>query len=251
MLRILIVVCFLSFFSCQSNSQQVPTEPVRAHSVRNVLPYKIRPSILQKDAPLLVLLHGYGDNVDNFFNVGSPFDARLLVVGIKAPQDYGNNRNGWYSIDFSTPELKGKIDEAELARSQILATIDELLIKHSVNSKQVYLLGFSQGTIMSLNIALTSPEKIKGALLFSGKLMKDLKTPIADKTALANLQIFLTHGTQDEVLLIGEGRNINEQLKKLGIKDLTYSEFEGPHTIPTELLKEATQWLKIRLDKNE
>lgn len=249
MLRISILVCFLSFFSCQSNSQQVPTESVKIPSNSNVLSYKIRPSILQKNAPLLVLLHGYGDNVDNFFSVGSPFDVRLLVAGIKAPQDYGNNRNGWYNIDFSTPELKGKVDEAELARTQILATIDDLITKHQVNPKQVYLLGFSQGTIMSLNIALTSPEKIKGALLFSGKLMKDLKTPLADKAKLKNLQIFLTHGKQDEVLLIQEGRNIHQQLKELGVEDLTYKEFEGPHTIPTDLLREATQWLKIRLDK--
>ena len=102
---------------------------------------------------------------------------------------------------------------------------------------------------MSLNIALTLPEKVKGALLFSGKLMPDLIPTIVEKKRLKDLQIFLTHGTKDDVLRIKEGRIIHEKLKSLEIPDLTYSEFEGPHTIPTQELQAAMRWLTDRLDK--
>lgn len=250
MRRISVVFFVISFFACQSSGTKTASAPVISKPQKSqTLDYKIRPSLIETNAPLLILLHGYGDNADNFFRVGEYFDSRLTVASIYAPQNFGGNRFAWYTIDFSTPELKGNFAEALTARQQILATIDTIIKETKGNAQQVYLLGFSQGTIMSLNIALAMPEKVKGAVLFSGKLMPDLIPSIATKNRLKDLQLFLTHGTQDEVLRVKEGRIIHEKLKELEIPDLTYSEFDGPHTIPTQQLQAAMQWLVDRLDK--
>lgn len=254
MYRLIIFCLVLTILSCQSSSTKTAPAPVAKTTTAepkqsSVLKYKIRPSLNENNAPLLILLHGYGDNADNFSRVGEYFDPRLTVASIYAPQDFGNNRFGWYTIDFSTPELKGNFAEAVTARQQIIATIEAILTETKGDAERVYLLGFSQGTIMSLNIALAMPEKVKGAILFSGKLMPDLVAEIVEKSRLKNLQLFLTHGTKDEVLKIKEGRIIHEQLKELAIPDLTYSEFAGPHTIPPQQLQLAMQWLTDRLDK--
>lgn len=234
---------------CQSSAPKVRQVEEVKYTAKDILQYQIKEPLSTKKAPLLVLLHGYGDNALNFSNIGDHFDKRLAKVSIYAPQDYNNNRFGWYNIDFTTPDKKGNLGEAEIARQQILATLDDVIQKYNVDTEQVYFLGFSQGTIMSLNVALSAPEKVKGLLLYSGKLLRDLDSRIVEKERLKSLQVFLTHGIKDPTLYIEEGRLINEKLKGLGIKDLTYSEFDAGHTIPQAQLQAGMNWLSQRLDQ--
>ncbi len=247
--RFLIVIVCLILFSCQTKTPQVAQNSVVKPKEQGILKYEIRPSNSTEKAPLLVLLHGYGDNALNFFALSNYFDPRLTIISLYAPLDFGQNRFAWYNLDFTTRDKQGNLAEAEIARQQILATLEEVVKKHNIDAQKIYLMGFSQGTIMSLNIALTSPEKIKGAVLFSGKILKDLGTRIVEKERLKDLQIFLTHGTKDEVLFVEEGRKIHKKLKALEIEDLTYSEFNSAHTIPQEELGAAIKWLSKRLDE--
>ena len=243
-----ILFFLLSIFSCQSANSQRPKGKISPIEISPPLEYLVRPATVKgTQSPLLVLLHGYGDSAPNFSGIGTYFDPRLTVACLFAPQDLQNDRFAWYTIDFSTPELKGNVAEAAIAQEKILATIEAITYTHNVDPEQVYLLGFSQGTIMSLNIALTNPEKIKGALLFSGKMLDGLSDKIVDKPRLKDLQLFLTHGITDEVLGIEDGRAIHATLKALAIEDLTYSEFNAGHTIPQEQLQEAMTWLAERL----
>jgi len=184
MLRFLPVLVCLIMLSCQTKAPEVAQTSAIQPKKQTTLKYEIQSFNSAGKAPLLVLLHGYGDNALNFSAIGRLFDKRLAKATIYAPHDYGNNRFGWYNIDFTTPEKQGNLEEAEMTRQQILTTIDEMIQKHGIDSKQVYLLGFSQGTIMSLDIALSAPEKVKGLLLYSGKLLRDLDTRIVEKDRL-------------------------------------------------------------------
>ena len=55
-------------------------------------------------------------------------------------------------------------------------------------------------------------------------------------------RLFLSHGTDDQVLPIDLcSRRMVPRLEKAGY-DVRYREFEGPHTVPPEIALEAADW---------
>ena len=55
-------------------------------------------------------------------------------------------------------------------------------------------------------------------------------------------RIFISHGTKDQVLAIDRtSRRIVPQLARAGY-DVQYQEFDGPHTVPPEIARQALEW---------
>jgi phospholipase/carboxylesterase len=86
--------------------------------------------------------------------------------------------------------------------------------------KRIYLCGFSQGSIMAYSIGLTVPEKIKGIAVMSGRLLEEVKPLIASKEKIKNLNVFVSHGTNDNIIPVNEARASVAYLKTLGMSRL-------------------------------
>src|SRR5262249_1914955 len=111
----------------------------------------------------------------------------------------------------------------------------------------VYLMGFSQGAMMGLTVALTYPGAVAGVVAMSGRILPQTLAAIHDKDALIGLPIFVAHGTRDLVLPISNGRDARERLSELPV-ELTYREYDMAHEISADSLEDITEWLKDRLD---
>lgn len=201
-----------------------------------------------KKPPLLMLLHGYGANEDDLFSLVPYLDERFLVVSARAPiRLRGMGGYAWFNLGFTPEGIAVDPAEVESARQTLKRFIDEVVAAYDCDPDAVYLVGFSQGAMMSLAVALTHPGTA-AVVAMSGRLMPQTIHQIQDKDALIGLPIFVVHGTRDTVLPISHGRETRAALSELPV-DLTYREYAMGHEISAESLEDITEWLKARLDK--
>ncbi len=209
-----------------------------------LLYYLTRPPKVQtQKPPLLILLHGVGSNEQDLFRIANDLPDNFLVISARAPFTIAEGRYKWYDVDFSLGTPRFSAEQAEKSRVIILNFINQLKEKHSFNENEIYLGGFSQGAIMSFSVGLTQPDKIKGIIALSGRVLADIKPKIADQNKLKSLKVFVIHGTKDEVLSINYARQSKQLLDSLHIRN-TYFELNMGHTITSDVIALLNKWLK-------
>ena len=206
---------------------------------------------LEKDSetpPLLLLLHGVGSNEEDLLDLSQYVDPRFFIVSARGPITLMPGAYAWYHVEFLPDKMRINFREAEHSRSILQRFVAELIESYQVDPARVYLLGFSQGAIMSLSLALTQPEKLAGVVAMSGRLLPELNQSIVPANRLNRFPIFMAHGVNDAVIPIRDGRAAHEQLAQLPI-DLTYREYPMGHQVSMESMNDIAAWLKDRLDQ--
>jgi len=208
------------------------------------LAYLVRkPTINSPKPPLLILLHGVGSNEKNMFAYADILPDKFLIVSARGPLTFGPNRFAWFQVDFSSGKPVINEQQAEQARKDIIQFIDDLQKVENFDENEVYLMGFSQGGIMSYSVALTEPKKIKGFAVMSSRLLPEVKPLIKENSELHNLKIFISHGKQDDVLNYQYALDAVKFLKEKGLKPEFHS-YNESHTINQEMLNDVIEWLK-------
>jgi phospholipase/carboxylesterase len=202
----------------------------------------------KRQPPLLLLLHGYGANEDDLFSLAPFVDERFFVVCVRAPIRIGLGSYAWFRLGFSPEGIVIDPAEVEAARQTLRQFVDEAIAAYHVDPKAVFLLGFSQGAMMSLDLALREPQLISGVVALSGRVMPSSAEKFASADELIGLPIFVAHGTQDSVLPVGHGRATRDQLQDLPVS-LIYREYPMGHEICEQELREFTEWLALQLSQ--
>jgi phospholipase/carboxylesterase len=215
------------------------------------LHHLVRPSqeVLSGKPPLLLLLHGIGSHEQDLFGMAPLLDKRFFVVSARAPIMMMPGGYGWFNIPFTQGgAIVPDLDQAEASRLLLVKFIDELIEAYGVDPNCVYLMGFSQGAMMSLSVALTHPEKVARVVAMSGRLAERAISAMAPVEEIRRLEVFVTHGTYDNVLPVQAGRACRDELVKLGVPH-TYREYPMAHEVTMDALRDVTAWLKSTLDK--
>ena len=192
--------------------------------------------------PLLVLLHGVGSHEEDLFSLEGSFNPGWLVISVRAPLTMRPGSYSWFPIQFSAEGPVIDPDQAEKSRRLIVVFLDWAVKEYGADPHRVVLAGFSQGAIMSASVALTEPEKVKAAVLMSGRILPEVLPLVAPVDRLNKTAYLIVHGTQDEVLPIPHGRASRQTLRSLGIEP-EYHEFAMPHTISDESLSLVVEWV--------
>ncbi len=208
-----------------------------------------RPSARKKNAPLLIMCHGYGSDEEDLFSFANQLPEELFIISVRAPitmQPYGN---AWYTIDVTaSAEMRSDNEQAKKARDSIATFIDEVIESYPVSSKNVTLLGFSQGAILNYGVALMYPEKVSNIIALSGYINTAIlpENPLPEN--YKELHFYISHGTEDQVLPVSWARESLVYLKKLGINE-KYSEFPVGHGVAPQNFLEMRDWLINRLNE--
>ena len=212
------------------------------------LQYLIRkPKIALENPPLLILLHGYGSNEEDLFSFASELPEELLIVSARAPLSMGFGGYAWYTIHFDAPQRKfSDIPEAINARDTIANFIDEIKKKYSTNPNNTFLLGFSQGCILSLAVALNYPEKVQHVIGLSGYVNQELLPENPDKENYQNLDVYSSHGSVDQVIPVEWARQTKPFLDNLEI-DNVYFEYPVGHGVAPQNFHSFNKWIKERI----
>ncbi|HEX8702683.1 MAG TPA: alpha/beta hydrolase-fold protein [Myxococcaceae bacterium] len=172
-------------------------------------------------APLVVMLHGAGGDAQQSISIlRKAADARgLLLV---APKSRGSTWDiilGDYGPDVA-------------ALDQALAWVFE---RYAVDPERVAIGGFSDGASYALSLGLTNGDLFKHVLAFSPGFA-------APASQQGTPRLFVSHGNRDAVLSIDAcSRRLVPRLQRAGYEVL-YREFDGPHTVPGDITREAVEW---------
>lgn len=208
------------------------------------LEYKIQePKIKLDKNPLLLLLHGYGSNEEDLFSFATELPDEYYIISARAPYSMQYGAYAWYAINFDADENKfSDHEQAKISRDLIAQFIDELIQTYPIDSKNITLVGFSQGSILSYAIALSHPDKIQRVVALSGYVSE----PILEENYLRNdftkLKIFHSHGTVDQVIPVEWARKTKPFLDRLGIKS-TYKEYPIGHGVVPQNFYDFKNWL--------
>ncbi|WP_019212091.1 esterase [Yersinia massiliensis] len=161
---------------------------------------------------LILLFHGVGDSAAGMAPVGSHFAQafpKALVVSIDGPfaSGMGNGRQ-WFSVQGITEEgRQGRIDTV---MPEFIATVRQWQQQSGLGAQQTTLVGFSQGTIMSLEGVKAQPQLAGQIIAFSGRFATLPPHPIAD------VVFHLIHGEQDGVIRVEHANAAAKSLTALG-----------------------------------
>ena len=125
--------------------------------------------------------------------------------------------------------------------------VTQATAKYHTQPDRVFLVGFSQGAIMSYEVGLRQPALVRGIAALSGSVLPVLKAELKPNASLAALAIFIGHGTLDQALPYASATRANEVLVGLGLKP----EFHGypgmPHTVSEAEVQDLKAWLEKSL----
>ena len=207
--------------------------------------YLVRePKIKLDKNPLLLLLHGYGSNEEDLFSFASELPEEYYIVSARAPYDMMYGSYAWYAINFDADENKfSDIGQAKLSRDLIVKFIEELIENYSIDSMNVTLIGFSQGSILGYAVALSYPEKVQRLVAMSGYLNTKIAIEGFEKNDFSNLKIFASHGTVDQVIPVEWARKSPMLLDNLGTS-CVYKEYPIGHGVSPQNFYDFKNWLQ-------
>ncbi len=197
--------------------------------------------------PMLLLLHGYGSNEADLFSMSPYLDARFFIVSARAPVTLMPGMHAWFNLEFTAQGIIPDLRQAEASQHLLLRFLDELVSVYPVDEQRVYLMGFSQGAMMSLTLALVRPQRFAGVVAMSGRLPESARAQMAEAKALTGLPIFVTHGLYDDLLPVQHGRETRAILETLPV-DLSYKEYPMGHEVNPESFRDIRAWLSRLLD---
>jgi phospholipase/carboxylesterase len=168
-----------------------------------------------RPAPMIVLLHGAGGNAENGLGLLRSLadDSGMILL---TPTCRG--RTWDVILDGFGPDVVA-----------IERALGQVFRHYTVDPTRLGIGGFSDGASYALSLGLTNGDLFTHVVAFSPGFLAPGKRH-------GRPRLFLSHGTDDEVLPIGPcSRRIVPQLRRAGY-DVTYREFDGPWSAPRFLV---------------
>jgi phospholipase/carboxylesterase len=247
-----------SLISTTNNFRKKNENSVQDQQSENIMPPKPAPRLLihllqqprqpsDGPPPLLIVLHGLGSNEHDLIGLAPYLHPRFQIVSARAPYTLTPGSYAWFELGWTATDISINFQQAEQSRALLINFIAEVLTAYGGDPARVYLLGFSQGAIMSASVALTEPELIAGTVLMSGRIPAEIRPLIGPAERLAGKPFLVVHGTADTVLPIQNGRASRAILATLPVA-LTYQEYAMAHEVSGQSLADVAAWLAARLD---
>lgn len=213
------------------------------------------------DGPLLVLCHGFGAPGNDLVPLGSmlgvPAGTRLCFPA--APLSLGGSFFGdsraWWMIDIERYQrllLSGRFDEITAhepdgmgaARDKLQETLAAIERSLGARPERTVLGGFSQGSMLSLDLALRCERPLAGLVLLSSTLAaRELWAQRLAAGVRRGLPVFQSHGAYDELLPFGVAEQLRELLLGGGLQ-VEFHAFDGGHQIPEPVLHKLGGFLR-------
>ena len=206
-------------------------------------------SPLSKNKPkqVVVLCHGYGGDGQDISNLAinwQRFLPEAIFLCPNAPEVCSVNSQGYQWFDLSSDKEELILERSLAAEAKLNTFIDQILNNFQLEPNKLALVGFSQGCMMSIQIALKKKKQISCLIGYSGKIInqKHLSDNIHSKP-----KIFLMHGANDTLVPPTHLLEAKAYLAKHGLKIQTKMFKDCEHKIPVEGISLGLGFLKKNL----
>jgi phospholipase/carboxylesterase len=192
----------------------------------------LRPATLEpgKKYPLVIVLHGGNDNYLRIIRKFSLLPDKLNVVLVvpAAVHRMSDVINSWD-------------DDTANGEARISGLITEMAKNNYIDSNNVSLVGFSQGSQMSYEFSCDHPEKIRNVFAFAG--FAPARDPIAKirKAAGHHVRFVAISGSTDAESFLTSTRDMQTEARRHGIPFAVKIEENLPHGLPLDLTSYFSQ----------
>jgi phospholipase/carboxylesterase len=198
---------------------------------------------------LVVFLHGYGADGNDLIDIGRAWQEMLpdaAFVSPHAPRPCGQAPMGreWFPLTFRDPNERwtGVNDAAPTLN----AFLDAELARHKLPPSALALVGFSQGTMMSLHVGLRRPVAPAAIVGYSGMLVvpEDIEPEQFMTQIVAKPPVLLVHGDQDELIPVQALLHGSQSLAAMDIPVQWHISPGVGHGIDQEGLRHGGEFLR-------
>jgi phospholipase/carboxylesterase len=207
------------------------------------LNYQEQTTAKSSHQPLVIFIHGYGSNEQDLFGIKDDLPATYTYLSVRAPMTLEEGSYQWFR-QKGEGAYNGHTDDLKTAGQILLDFIARAAKKYHTDPQKVYLVGFSQGAIMSYEVGLRHPEAVGGIAALSGRILPVLESELKPDEKLQKLAIFIAHGSEDDILPYKDGTDAQSLLQKLSLKP-EFHGYEGlGHTISATEINDLSAWLQ-------
>jgi phospholipase/carboxylesterase len=196
-----------------------------------------------RDEPLVIFLHGYGSNEGDLFGIKEFLPAQYNYLSVRAPMVMEEGSYQWFRKK-GEGAYNGETDDLNASGQLLLDFIAQAAQKYHTEPAKVFLVGFSQGAIMSYEVALRHPEAVGGIAALSGRVLPVLRSELKPDEKRQSLAIFIGHGTADTRLPFSDGTEANSLLKSVSLEPEFHAYQGVGHSISTEEIQDLGAWLQ-------
>ena len=193
--------------------------------------------------PLVIFLHGYGSNEADLIGMKFQLPAQYNYLSVQAPLALGEGRFQWFRKK-GEGAYNGETDDLKTSGQKLRDFVAQAAKKYHAAPDKVYLIGFSQGAMMSYEVGLRAPVAVGGFAALSGRLLPVLKAELKPGQAPLPLSIFIGHGTADDPVPYRHGTEANALLQKLDYKPEFHAYPGVGHSISAAELRDLNGWLQ-------
>lgn len=214
------------------------------------------------DGPAVLLCHGFGAPGDDLVPlhrvVAGPAGLRWFFPEAPLALDVGMGMAGraWWNIDMMQLQIamaRGLHREMEreepigmaAAADALRTCIQELHTTEGVDPARLVIGGFSQGSMVTTEVALHSETAFAGLVALSGTLLCRARWEQAAAAHAAGLHVFQSHGRHDPILPYAGAENLRAVLTAAGAS-VDFRPFAGQHEIPYPVLEGLGAFLRER-----
>lgn len=238
--RTFLILLIFGFFMTEKNANALQSIQIPATSTHK---YSI------------IWLHGLGADGHDFEGIVPELNlidsSSVRFIFPHAPVqaitvNRGMEMRAWYDI-LSMEELQREVDVAGIERStQLVNQLIQKEVDRGISTKNILLVGFSQGGVMALHAGLRYPEPLAGIIALSAYLptLDSLKTQRAP--ANNNTPIFMSHGIIDSVVAVETGKAAFDGLKELGYQ-IQWHDYVMEHSVCVEEIEQIAQFINMVL----
>lgn len=242
-------------FGCRSGAQPAPSATA---SVQPSEPAWGGLEVLQvssmaageRGGAAVVLLHGFGASGDDLVSLAQALQrpqTRFILPA--APIALMGGGRAWWNIDApdrpryvtdpGDSAASGPNVALDAARGAVQGVLRTALQRHAPDALMIA--GFSQGAMLSLDVALAASPAVKRVGVLSGALLVDAAQRLETVTA-ARPAVFISHGREDQRLPFTGGERMKAALEARGFA-VTWRPFEGGHQIPEAIVNDLRPFL--------
>ncbi|MDQ1911134.1 alpha/beta hydrolase-fold protein [Paenibacillus sp. GD4] len=206
--------------------------PVYSYDIH--LPARMDPN---KTYPTIFTLHGKGSNEKNMYGLAAPLSDEFIIVGIRGNLTLGAGFQ-YYELKSLGNPIRELFDQAVRQLEHFIHYATE---KYPIDPAKRYLLGFSQGAILSMSLALTMGDQLKGIVALNGYVPDFVKTEYTLKST-QEVSVFISHGEYDSVFPVRIGHETAAYWEKRTPR-FTFKLYPTDHGVSEENQRDVTEWL--------
>jgi phospholipase/carboxylesterase len=190
-----------------------------------------------KKYPVIFGLHGIGYNENDMLELVENVKEEFILIGIRGNLTYEKGYAYYFLKSYGNPER----ELFDSSMENMEAFIEEACEQYPIDRDRKYLIGFSQGAILSMSLALVLGESIKGVVAMNGYIPEFVKEEFPLKS-IQQTSFLVTQGEKDQIFSLPVGLENYEYLRQHA-GSVKYTIYPAGHEVTAEMKCDLVSWI--------